>query len=102
MGVSRSTFALCERSGFAENFDALNGAGLRDTWTASSYLLRRPSSPAARVVICDGKIIVNHTAARLNTPTTLSLSVSISAVFPAAPCLSLHQQYLARNINGYR
>src|SRR4029453_18868942 len=32
---------LCERSGFAENFDALTGAGLRDrayTWTASAYL----------------------------------------------------------------
>lgn len=32
---------LCERSGFAENFDALTGAGLRDrayTWTASVYL----------------------------------------------------------------
>ncbi|EWM14438.1 amylo-alpha-1,6-glucosidase [Kutzneria sp. 744] len=34
--------ALCEASGFAENFDALTGAGLRDrayTWTASVYLL---------------------------------------------------------------
>ncbi len=34
--------ALCETSGFAENFDALTGSGLRDrayTWTASSYLL---------------------------------------------------------------
>ncbi|WZH38819.1 MAG: glycogen debranching protein [Microbacterium enclense] len=34
--------ALCERSGFAENFDALAGAGLRDrayTWTASVYLV---------------------------------------------------------------
>ena len=33
---------LCERSGFAENFDALTGAGLRDrayTWTASAYLV---------------------------------------------------------------
>ena len=33
---------LCERSGFAENFDAISGAGLRDrayTWTASAYLL---------------------------------------------------------------
>lgn len=33
---------LCETSGFAENFDALTGEGLRDracTWTASSYLL---------------------------------------------------------------
>ncbi|MEV6605839.1 trehalase family glycosidase [Kutzneria sp. NPDC051319] len=34
--------ALCEASGFAENFDALTGAALRDrayTWTASVYLL---------------------------------------------------------------
>ncbi|WP_328483574.1 trehalase family glycosidase [Streptomyces sp. NBC_00377] len=34
--------ALCETHGFAENFDALTGTGLRDrayTWTASSYLL---------------------------------------------------------------
>ena len=34
--------ALCERSGFAENFDAKTGLGLRDrayTWTASTYLL---------------------------------------------------------------
>jgi glycogen debranching enzyme len=33
---------LCERSGFAENFDAQTGAGLRDrayTWTASAYIL---------------------------------------------------------------
>jgi glycogen debranching enzyme len=33
---------LCEKSGFAENFDAITGAGLRDrayTWTASAYLL---------------------------------------------------------------
>jgi glycogen debranching enzyme len=34
--------ALCERSGFAENFDALSGEGLRDrayTWTAAVYLM---------------------------------------------------------------
>ena len=33
---------LCESSGFAENFDALNGDGLRDrayTWTAAVYLV---------------------------------------------------------------
>ncbi|NAS27155.1 glycogen debranching protein [Herbidospora sp. NEAU-GS84] len=33
---------LCERSGFAENFDARTGEGLRDrayTWTASAYLI---------------------------------------------------------------
>ncbi|WP_255956033.1 amylo-alpha-1,6-glucosidase [Streptomyces odontomachi] len=40
--VSSRFRSLCEKSGFAENFDALTGAGLRDrayTWTASSYLL---------------------------------------------------------------
>ncbi|MFD6565706.1 amylo-alpha-1,6-glucosidase [Micromonospora profundi] len=40
--VSRRFLALCEKSGFAENFDAETGAGLRDrayTWTASSYLI---------------------------------------------------------------
>ncbi|MEW2624576.1 trehalase family glycosidase [Streptomyces sp. NPDC048106] len=40
--VSRRFLSLCEASGFAENFDALTGQGLRDrayTWTASAYLL---------------------------------------------------------------
>lgn len=40
--ISNRFRALCERSGFAENFDALTGAGLRDrayTWTASCYLI---------------------------------------------------------------
>ncbi|WP_217241135.1 amylo-alpha-1,6-glucosidase [Streptomyces sp. AC555_RSS877] len=40
--VSARFRALCETHGFAENFDALTGIGLRDrayTWTASSYLL---------------------------------------------------------------
>jgi hypothetical protein len=40
---------LCERGGFAENFDALTGEGLRDrayTWTAAVYLLL--GSPADR------------------------------------------------------
>ncbi|MFF4799248.1 amylo-alpha-1,6-glucosidase [Streptomyces sp. NPDC001351] len=40
--VSARFRALCETHGFAENFDALTGTGLRDrayTWTASSYLL---------------------------------------------------------------
>ncbi|HEY3867667.1 MAG TPA: trehalase family glycosidase [Actinocrinis sp.] len=52
--ISRRFRALCEAGGFAENFDAVSGAGQRDrayTWTASSYLLlardavRRASSP---------------------------------------------------------
>ncbi|MFD8212439.1 amylo-alpha-1,6-glucosidase [Streptomyces sp. NPDC059697] len=40
--ISTRFRALCEASGFAENFDALTGVGLRDrayTWTAGSYLL---------------------------------------------------------------
>ena len=41
-GYSARYRRLCEQSGFAENFDALTGAALRDrayTWTASVYLL---------------------------------------------------------------
>jgi glycogen debranching enzyme len=40
--VSARFRALCEKSGFAENFDARTGVGLRDrayTWTAAVYLL---------------------------------------------------------------
>jgi glycogen debranching enzyme len=40
--VSARYRALCEQSGFAENFNATTGEGLRDrayTWTASAYLL---------------------------------------------------------------
>ncbi|MFY1691294.1 amylo-alpha-1,6-glucosidase [Plantactinospora sp. WMMB782] len=40
--ISHRFRVLCEKSGFAENFDAETGAGLRDrayTWTASSYLV---------------------------------------------------------------
>jgi glycogen debranching enzyme len=40
--ISARFRALCEKSGFAENFDAQTGVGLRDrayTWTASSYLI---------------------------------------------------------------
>jgi hypothetical protein len=59
-GLRRSGFAgladtvadrflrLCERSGFAENFDALTGQGLRDrayTWTAAAYLILAAPRP---------------------------------------------------------
>jgi len=40
--VSARFRRLCETSGFAENFDALTGEGLRDrayTWTAATYLV---------------------------------------------------------------
>ena len=40
--ISSRFRAMCENAGYAENFDALTGQGLRDlayTWTASGYLL---------------------------------------------------------------
>ncbi|WP_210569724.1 amylo-alpha-1,6-glucosidase [Streptomyces sp. GESEQ-4] len=40
--ISARFRGLCETNGFAENFDALTGTGLRDrayTWTAAGYLL---------------------------------------------------------------
>ncbi|GIE91507.1 MGH1-like glycoside hydrolase domain-containing protein [Actinoplanes regularis] len=40
--ISQRFRVLCEKSGFAENFDAETGTGLRDrayTWTAASYLI---------------------------------------------------------------
>jgi hypothetical protein len=40
--ISERFRRLCESSGFAENFDALTGEGLRDrayTWTAAAYLI---------------------------------------------------------------
>jgi glycogen debranching enzyme len=49
--ISRRLRALCEKSGFAENFDAETGAGLRDrayTWTASSYLILAAAHEARR------------------------------------------------------
>ncbi|MEO5920163.1 MAG: glycogen debranching protein [Pseudolysinimonas sp.] len=52
--VSASFRRLCETSGFAENFDAKTGAGLRDrayTWTASSYLLLAHDAAAREGVV---------------------------------------------------
>jgi hypothetical protein len=49
--VSARFRAACEKSGFAENFDALTGQGLRDrayTWTASAYLLLAADAEARR------------------------------------------------------
>jgi glycogen debranching enzyme len=59
--ISARFRAMCETSGFAENFDALTGQGLRDrayTWTASSYLLlardhlRRVEADPATATVC--------------------------------------------------
>jgi Trehalase len=49
--ISSRFRTLCEKSGFAENFDAQTGAGLRDrayTWTASSYLILAAASEHRR------------------------------------------------------
>jgi glycogen debranching enzyme len=49
--VSARFRALCETHGFAENFDALTGTGLRDrayTWTASAYLTLAAASEQRR------------------------------------------------------
>ena len=49
--VSKRFRALCELSGFAENFDAVTGEGLRDraySWTASAYLLLAGEAEARR------------------------------------------------------
>jgi hypothetical protein len=40
--IARRFCRLCEKSGFAENFDAVTGAPLRDrgyTWTSSVFLV---------------------------------------------------------------
>jgi hypothetical protein len=50
--ISHRFRALCEKSGFAENFDAEAGTGLRDrayTWTASSYLILAAAHERRRV-----------------------------------------------------
>jgi glycogen debranching enzyme len=60
--VSAKFRKLCEVSGFAENFDALTGEGLRDrayTWTASAYLRLaaaavRRGGPATQVPTASG------------------------------------------------
>jgi hypothetical protein len=49
--ISARFRATCEKSGFAENFDALTGQALRDrayTWTASAYLLLAANAEPAR------------------------------------------------------
>ncbi|WP_410573823.1 amylo-alpha-1,6-glucosidase [Amycolatopsis sp. cmx-4-61] len=53
--VSARFRAVCEKSGFAENFDALTGDGLRDrayTWTAAAYLLL--AGDAEQRLTCEG------------------------------------------------
>ena len=50
--ISARFRAVCEKSGFAENFDALTGQGLRDrayTWTASAYLLLAADAGTSRL-----------------------------------------------------
>jgi len=55
--VSARFRRLCERSGFAENFDATTGVGLRDrayTWTAAAYLVLAEEH-VARMSAPDGR-----------------------------------------------
>jgi glycogen debranching enzyme len=50
--ISERFRSLCEASGFAENFDARTGAGLRDrayTWTASGYLILAKAAEKRRL-----------------------------------------------------
>jgi glycogen debranching enzyme len=59
--ISQRFRALCETSGFAENFDALTGEGQRDrayTWTASGYLILAAATEQrhAREMGIDSKI----------------------------------------------
>lgn len=47
--IARDFCTTCQHAGFAENFDALTGAGLCDrayTWTASAYLILGPRAGA--------------------------------------------------------
>ncbi|KAF7186701.1 Glucosidase YgjK [Pseudocercospora fuligena] len=47
--ISTRFIALCEKSGFAENYDAVAGTGLRDvsyTWSAATYLTLRREAVA--------------------------------------------------------
>ncbi|MDQ1307011.1 MAG: hypothetical protein QG671_2843 [Actinomycetota bacterium] len=56
-GISDRFRNLCETSGFAENFDARSGAGLRDrayTWTASAYLILAAAHRTRRAASANG------------------------------------------------
>lgn len=49
--ISERYVRLCERNGFAENYDAITGQGNRDlsyTWSASAYLTLRKEQEARR------------------------------------------------------
>lgn len=53
--ISARFRARCEKSGFAENFDARTGEGLRDrayTWTASAYLILAAADEGRRDKDC--------------------------------------------------
>ena len=58
--ISQRFRALCERSGFAENFDATTGVGLRDhayTWTASSYLILAAAHSQRSADLSDDRVL---------------------------------------------
>ena len=57
--VSARFLRLCEQSGFAENFDALTGEGLRDrayTWTASVYLVMADEASSRAAEASSGSV----------------------------------------------
>lgn len=65
--VSRRFRRLCEASGFAENFDALTGQGLRDrayTWTASVYLQLAEASSLRQAMRGDDDVAVRPASDR--------------------------------------
>ncbi len=71
--ISAKFRRLCERSGFAENFDALTGVGLRDrayTWTASAYLLLCAESEQRRPESAEGTALRPPPAIRTDSTTT--------------------------------
>ncbi|GAB3891179.1 trehalase family glycosidase [Kibdelosporangium lantanae] len=65
--VSARFRAACEKSGFAENFDARTGEGLRDrayTWTASAYLLLAADAEGG------GRVTASPVVVRRTTPSS--------------------------------
>jgi hypothetical protein len=69
--ISARFRALCERSGFAENFDARTGAALRDrayTWTASAYLILAAAHIERTVDAAPGQGATASGAQPLSTP----------------------------------
>ncbi|MGH3166440.1 MAG: amylo-alpha-1,6-glucosidase [Trebonia sp.] len=101
--VSKRFRTLCETSGFAENFDAVSGTGLRDrayTWTASAYL-----TLAAAAVRRDhpayGKVLSHVTASSMPRSPDSDLDTTESATSRCVSCsASRHPQLGDHLIDG--